>query len=261
MIEKTQYLSIGEVSKMSGVGVKALKYYEKINILKPAFIHPTTKYRYYVPDQLNLLHLIQICIELNIPLKELIQFIDEDERIDYASLLSYGKDLIQKKMITLQQGLQFIVRTEKEMKLSNDSAFYSCTLPEKTFAVVPYNPPFNQEDMYKKCFDLGVDWDDEQWHPFSSLEFGILQEYLPTKVNHYFFVEITAPSQFAGQTKTIPSGVYLCHQSDCSQIDQAPEIFTDLFNQKDRILVIETEVFSPIYQLTNLKKELRVIAF
>ena len=35
MNEKEKLLSIGEISKMTGAGIKALRHYEKINILKP----------------------------------------------------------------------------------------------------------------------------------------------------------------------------------------------------------------------------------
>ena len=34
-----QYLSIGKVSKMKNVSIKSLRYYDKIGILKPAFIN------------------------------------------------------------------------------------------------------------------------------------------------------------------------------------------------------------------------------
>ena len=35
-----EYLTIGEVSKMKGVGIKSLRYYDRLGILKPAYINP-----------------------------------------------------------------------------------------------------------------------------------------------------------------------------------------------------------------------------
>ena len=43
---------IGDFSKMSKTTIKALRYYEKEGLLKPAFIDQDTSYRYYESSQL-----------------------------------------------------------------------------------------------------------------------------------------------------------------------------------------------------------------
>ncbi|CEO20468.1 MerR family DNA-binding transcriptional regulator [Paraclostridium sordellii] len=43
--------SIGEVSKIKGVIIKALRYYHKMGILIPRYIDNTTGYRYYSINQ------------------------------------------------------------------------------------------------------------------------------------------------------------------------------------------------------------------
>ncbi|CEO11781.1 MerR family DNA-binding transcriptional regulator [Paraclostridium sordellii] len=43
--------SIGEVSKIKGVTIRALRYYHKMGILIPRHIDNTTGYRYYSIDQ------------------------------------------------------------------------------------------------------------------------------------------------------------------------------------------------------------------
>ena len=42
-----QYLSIGKVSKLKNVSIKSLRYYDKIGILRPAFVNAETNYSYY----------------------------------------------------------------------------------------------------------------------------------------------------------------------------------------------------------------------
>ena len=49
---RSSLLSIGEASKLKNVSIKALRYYEKIGIFKPAYIDPQSGYRYYSPAQL-----------------------------------------------------------------------------------------------------------------------------------------------------------------------------------------------------------------
>ena len=59
MSGKDKLLSIGEMAKLTGVGIKALRYYEKINILKPAFVDANTGYRYYKFSQTYMIELIR----------------------------------------------------------------------------------------------------------------------------------------------------------------------------------------------------------
>ena len=40
------YMTIGEVAKVKQISIKALRYYEKIGILKPAYCDPDTKASY-----------------------------------------------------------------------------------------------------------------------------------------------------------------------------------------------------------------------
>ncbi len=45
-------LSIGQFSKTCMVTVKALRYYDKIGLIKPAFVNPETGYREYSEEQI-----------------------------------------------------------------------------------------------------------------------------------------------------------------------------------------------------------------
>lgn len=39
-----KYLSIGEMAKLSGVHIKSLRYYDRIGVLKPAYVDPKTNH-------------------------------------------------------------------------------------------------------------------------------------------------------------------------------------------------------------------------
>ena len=45
-MDKKRLFSIGKLSKLTGVHVQSLRYYETIGILKPAYIDPESNYRY-----------------------------------------------------------------------------------------------------------------------------------------------------------------------------------------------------------------------
>ena len=60
---KNELLSIGEAAKLKQVSAKSLRYYETIGFLKPAYVDPSSGYRYYSPDQMIDLDVILTCIE------------------------------------------------------------------------------------------------------------------------------------------------------------------------------------------------------
>lgn len=64
-MSKTRYFSIGKLSKLSGVHIQSLRYYQQLGILQPARIDPDTQYRYYTFAQLRIVEAIQYCVELS----------------------------------------------------------------------------------------------------------------------------------------------------------------------------------------------------
>lgn len=91
--EKRKLLSIGEFSSLSGINIKKLRYYDRIGILKPAYIDEETNYRYYTFVQKYIAEIIIFCSELDIPFKNIGRFIDKNNNINYEEIASYGKKI------------------------------------------------------------------------------------------------------------------------------------------------------------------------
>lgn len=66
---KKGYL-IGEVSRITGISRDTLRFYDKINLLKPSFVDPDNNYRYYTYDQFWSLDIITCCRNLDIPIEK-----------------------------------------------------------------------------------------------------------------------------------------------------------------------------------------------
>jgi len=84
---------IGKVAKIMGVSVQTLRYYSNIGLIDPAYINPTTGYRYYSVDQLH--------------------FID---RIKY--LQTFGLNLDEIKNILLKNDIPLLIETLDKRKLA-----------------------------------------------------------------------------------------------------------------------------------------------
>lgn len=113
----SKYMSIGKVAKLKNVSIKSLRYYDKIGILKPAFINEETNYRYYTQEQLYLLDAITLCIKLGIPLKNLKQYV-ENNAINLQKLLYDGKILAEEKILEIHKCLESLQDTLQKLTLS-----------------------------------------------------------------------------------------------------------------------------------------------
>lgn len=70
--------SVNELSELAGISVRTLHYYDQIGLLKP-LIRTEAKYRFYGKEELLRLQQILFYKELDFPLKEIIEIMNEPE--------------------------------------------------------------------------------------------------------------------------------------------------------------------------------------
>ena len=66
-------LRIGEFSRIAHVTIETLRHYDAVGLLKPAFIDPTTGYRFYTAEQLPSVNQILMLKDLGFSLEEITQ--------------------------------------------------------------------------------------------------------------------------------------------------------------------------------------------
>ena len=262
-MNKKNLLSIGEVSKITGASIKSLRYYERIKILEPAYVDPDSSYRYYTFDQMELIGIIMFCVELDIPLKKLTEFIDEDKKIDFSALLVYGKKIAKEKLKKIQKGLRLISMVEKKIALYekyHNEKIYLREIPEKCCCVVPVPHSLDESDQFEilwKILDLisELGYSEDDYENIS--DYGTLLEFSENRSQVYAFVEL--PEHREGENiKIIPGGTYFCTQSTQNQMENVKEIFSEQIGNKP-FLAIETEIFAGKYEINKPIKELRAI--
>lgn len=112
---KKNLLTIGDVSRKTGCSIKSLRYYDSIGVLKPAYVDPETGYRYYNFEQTRMVEIIQICINLGIPLKDVKELaIKDNNEMNYSDLIEYGRKITKEKIVNLQHSLNFLDSLQKE---------------------------------------------------------------------------------------------------------------------------------------------------
>jgi DNA-binding transcriptional MerR regulator len=71
MLHRMQLMPIGRFSRLTGVGVKALRHYDEVGLLTPAAIDDETGYRFYSVDQVDRAEAIRLLRRLDMPLEEI----------------------------------------------------------------------------------------------------------------------------------------------------------------------------------------------
>ena len=260
MSKRMKLLSIGDLSKLTGASIRSIRYYEKMNLLTPAYTAPDSGYRYYTFEQCYHVEMIMFCVELDIPLKELPTFVGAGDTMDYRAFLAHGKQIAQNKLKALQNGLKLIDGIEKQMDLTEAYTIgqvYTREVPEKFFVCKSYNPPLNELDhvaLVMLLLDVfQADYDNNEM-----AEYGFMCEHSPAGVSYYAFTEV--PKRLANKdTKCIPAATCLCRQDANPQIENARAVFGEKLAGIDSFIVIETEILTSKPKISKPLNELRII--
>ena len=284
-MDKQNLLTIGNLSKQTGVHVKSLRYYEQLGILLPAYTDPDTGYRYYTLSQIPVVDTIRACIFLDIPLKEFTGFLTRDQRrIHYKKLFSHGTMLAHRKIRDIQEKLRLLEKFRKQMDREEDLLLHGeqaiHALPEKYCWVAPYagkqhTPEFNIlmtrifDDIDRCQLRLGAEAKGsggygprviDRCQLRLGAEAGLLSFHRKAGTEQFLYVEVEAAGRDARRMKKImrlPAASFLCAIRQESGIAEAPGVFPDLFAQEYDKIIMETELFPGDYDVANPKFELR----
>ncbi|BBM17815.1 transcriptional regulator [Enterococcus avium] len=152
-MDTTELITIGKLSKLTGIHVKALRYYDRIGILIPAYINPENSYRYYTREHIYLVDMIKLCAEINIPLKDIKEFLGIDgTSIDIDSVLDTGIKLVRNKVDEFEKKLTFLEEMKKEVRrnetLHKQKDGLSLTIESTDYWLEPFNGKIGSNDYY-----------------------------------------------------------------------------------------------------------------
>lgn len=260
MKDKGNYFSIGDVSKISGVHIKSLRYYDEIGVLRPAYVDPDTNYRYYTFQQIGVLDAIKACIELDISLKDFAKFTDNDGNIvHYSRMLEYGKKMATEKMRSIRANIKkievFQQEVERRQKMQNqNSQIIIDALQRKCFAKRIKGEI--DETRYYDEFQVLLQEAAEAGFK-TGYDLGKMFVYEGNSVKKYNYVTLSSlPRGKHENVIVIPAGQYLTKCIQQTRIQQAEDEFPDLFRTDYRRIVIERELFTGAYNTTNIEYEL-----
>lgn len=255
-------ISIGKLSKITGVHVQSLRYYERMGILLPAYIDSGSKYRYYSFPQIKIVEAIQHCVELDIPLKDFSLFISGDQnQIDYEKMLAHGKRLAQQKIDAIRQKLYFLEETSEDMqhgKLCADDRFIVAHLPAKTYLTVPYDGTQTAPAFHAAVIELLTKIRANGWQ--TTYDSGLLSRFSKDRVEQFAYVDILNGGWQVWQEPNVmhlPEMDFICTLKQNGDLRTAPELFREQFARPYDKILMERELFTGKFQCTESPYEMR----
>ncbi len=259
--KKEGYLTIGEISRISGINPKSIRYYERIGAFRPAMVDTETGYRYYTPPQLSHLSAIKNCIQMGIPLRDFAKYYT-DGTLHAGRFLQDAVALSHQKIHQLHSNLEFLDRLHEYIcqadQLISENRILEMTYPETHFLVREIEPDISSYQLFQIYADLST----KAIHqPFQADPLhGKIAVFRQGKLVHlYAGINIISPIP-GSDTITLPSASYAALYTPESQIIQAHELFHCHAAPGQDLLVFESEVIASQYNVNAPGYILRCIS-
>ncbi len=252
-------LSIGEVAKIRNVNVQSLRYYEKLGVLIPAYIDPKTGYRYYSLEQIMILDTIILCVDLGIPLKDLKNYVDADDQLEFERLLRDGKRLATQKIKKIRSNLDSIDRTlqhiNAQRSIAGREGYYTRFIFERYIITTPCDPRMSAKVYEKKLSELFHLAKEKGLQ--ASFPHGIIFTYQDGQCSHSrMFLEVLPIESHAVQR--LAEGNHLCIQEPREAHSDPLEIFPRKLFDKESCTVICSCMSPTTYKYDKVVLEFQI---
>ncbi len=144
------YFTTGEFAKLCNVKKQTLFHYDNIGILKPE-IKADNGYRYYSAMQLDTYNTISMLKELDMPLAEIKEYLNNRNPGDFVTLLRHQLVLADEKIAELQWLKSFI---QRRINITCDginalhNKIHLEKRPEEYYIITEYKGSSDDKDIY-----------------------------------------------------------------------------------------------------------------
>ena len=98
-----ELLSIGELARLSGLSIGALRHYDALALLVPAHVDPSTSYRRYTRAQVETARTVGQLRDLEMPLEEIRELLGTDDVRARRAVLARHRDRITARSTRLHR--------------------------------------------------------------------------------------------------------------------------------------------------------------
>jgi DNA-binding transcriptional MerR regulator len=143
-------LVIGRFARLAGLSVGALRHYDELDLLRPAWVEPDTGYRSYRRDQLETARTIVRLRDLELPLDGIRDYLGTDDPGDRRRILEDHRRRIQARVFRLQGVLHVVGQLAGSTDLTSNEGL---TMTAPTLDAVTDIDPATHRRLAVALFD------------------------------------------------------------------------------------------------------------
>lgn len=123
----SNFFTIGEVSRITNISTKALRNYDHLDLLKPSYIDPNTKYRYYSYDQFFQIDVIKYLNKgLLIPLHDIKNIMSNSSNTtEIINALNNHRNYLDERIAQYECSKRIIENIIDDIKSKDNSSLQS----------------------------------------------------------------------------------------------------------------------------------------
>lgn len=144
---------IGEFSKLTQVSIRMLRYYDEVNLLKPAAIDPVNNYRLYAAEQIPTLNQIIFLRDLGFNVKEISDAIENWQLETIAKRLEQKQQMLETQLSLEQKRLTKLAIAQQDLQKDKIELHYNITIKS-----VPSYQVLSLRKKVKDYFQEGLLW-------------------------------------------------------------------------------------------------------
>lgn len=257
--------SIGEVSKIKEVTIKALRYYHKMGILIPRYVDKITGYRYYSIDQFIYIDIIKGCRALGtsiVELQEIFKECDTDKLLKFLQLKRYEAEENINKMKEIIKNIDTLNEVVEHSNhiLKNDEI--SIDFFEKRYIVVA--PCKEVGDLKELIYYSDLEKTVKEKSIETSVERGVIYDfnYNDGIEPRYVFYGIQENSNIKidENIKVLPKGEYLTVSYSKENIDKCRRISKYIKENNLKIKsLIEVDLINDLFDTDSYNCQIQML--
>ena len=179
--------TVNKLAKLSGVSPRTLRFYDEIDLLKPAF-YGDNQYRYYEEEQLLVLQQILFFRELGFPLSDIQRIIECDDFNKIESLNTH-KSLLQSSLEKTEKLIKTIDKTISHLRgkvIMRDAEMFDGFDPKKQQEHEKYmlDTGILTQQQIDESWQKAAHWKKQNWEQFKDDGEQINQELAHAMKNH-----------------------------------------------------------------------------
>jgi MerR family transcriptional regulator, activator of bmr gene len=149
-----ELFSIGEMQKMTGVSVSALRFYDQLGLLKPGYVDEGTGFRYYGYEHFWQIEIIKMCRDMKLPLKGLKGVLESQDDERFVEFLEEQRKSAKAELRRLKEVVADISWMERQWdnkaRLLKGDLIFRKHIPERAVIPAMWEDDFTNDLLHLK---------------------------------------------------------------------------------------------------------------